>query len=126
MEETGEIHRALVDVTEQVPQHANQGAPVLDGLLQASIAHFACHGSQQSGRALQGGFMLDDGMLTVERLISLRLPNAIFAFLSACETAKGDDQQLDEVVHLAATMLFVGFKSVIGTMWCVARLLLLD
>jgi CHAT domain-containing protein len=45
------------------------------------------------------------------------LGDAFFAFLSACETAKGDHDYADEAVHLAASMLFAGFKSVIATMW---------
>ena len=58
-----------------------------------------------------------DEMLTVSQLLSLNLSRAFFAFLSACETAKGDEKQPDQAIHLAATMLFVGFRSVIGTMW---------
>jgi CHAT domain-containing protein len=49
--------------------------------------------------------------------MKLDLKHAQLAFLSACETAKGDREQPDQAIHLAATMLFVGFKSVIGTMW---------
>ncbi|KAG2114119.1 CHAT domain-containing protein, partial [Suillus clintonianus] len=40
-----------------------------------------------------------------------------FAFLSACETAVGDFQTPDEVIHLAATLQFAGVESVIGTLW---------
>jgi CHAT domain-containing protein len=49
--------------------------------------------------------------------MSLNLPNAFLAILSACETAKGDASQPDQSVHLAAAMLYIGFKSVVGTMW---------
>jgi CHAT domain-containing protein len=49
--------------------------------------------------------------------MEMNLKHAFVAFLSACETAKGDRTYADEVVHLAATMLFAGFKSVIATMW---------
>jgi hypothetical protein len=58
----------------------------------------------------------------VSSLMSLNLPNAFLAILSACETAKGDTSQPDQAVHLAATMLYVGFKSVVGTMWLVASI----
>ncbi|KAG2142413.1 hypothetical protein DEU56DRAFT_911109 [Suillus clintonianus] len=40
-------------------------------------------------------------------------PQAEFAFLSACHTAVGDEDTLDEVIHLAAGLQFFGFKSVI-------------
>lgn len=58
-----------------------------------------------------------DKTLTVTQLMELNLPTAFFAFLSACNSAKAGKEQPDQAVHLAATMLFVGFKSVVGTMW---------
>jgi CHAT domain-containing protein len=51
--------------------------------------------------------------------MQLHLPNAELAYLSACETASTDEYQPDEAMNLAATMLFVGFKSVVATMWYV-------
>jgi CHAT domain-containing protein len=64
---------------------------------------------------------MKDCRLTVSRLMSLNLSQAFLAILSACETAKGDASQLDQAVHLVATMLYVGFRSVVGTMWYVSR-----
>ena len=61
--------------------------------------------------------MLSDGKLSVSQLMHTTIPEAGFAFLSACETAKGDGRQPDQAVHLAAAMMFVGFKSIVGTMW---------
>jgi CHAT domain-containing protein len=55
--------------------------------------------------------------VTVSKLMRLNLDKAWFAYLSACETAKGDKEQPDQVVHLAAAMLHAGFKSVVATMW---------
>lgn len=86
-------------------------------LRSSHFVHIACHGIQNSQQALSSGFCLSDGILSVSRLMDLDLENAHFAFLSACETAKGDKKQPDQTVHLAAAMLFVGFKSVIATMW---------
>jgi CHAT domain-containing protein len=83
----------------------------------APFAHMACHGLQDATDALSSGFCLQDGTLTVSRLMELDLKNAFFAFLSACETAKGDAKQPDQTVHLAATILFVGFRSIVATMW---------
>jgi CHAT domain-containing protein len=60
---------------------------------------------------------MSDELLTVSKLMALNLPNAFLAMLSACETAKGDAAQPDQVVHLAAAMLYVGFRSVVGTLW---------
>jgi CHAT domain-containing protein len=85
----------------------------------ANIVHLACHGIQDASDATQSGFCLGDGRLTIARLMELKLDNAFLAFLSACETAKGDKEQPDQAMHLAAAMLFSGFKSVVATMWYV-------
>jgi CHAT domain-containing protein len=94
-------------------------AGIQDKLPEASVLHLACHGHQDPEHPLDSGFVMRDAMLTVSDIMALRLPNALLAFLSACETAKGDEKQPDQSVHLAAAMLFAGFKSVVGTMWYV-------
>jgi CHAT domain-containing protein len=87
----------------------------------ANIIHLACHGIQDIDDATKSGFCLGDGRLTITELMELKLDNAFLAFLSACETAKGDKKQPDQVMHLAAAMLFSGFKNVIATMWYVVH-----
>jgi CHAT domain-containing protein len=85
----------------------------------AHILHLACHGLQDSN-PLKSAILLQDGRLTIEDIMQLNLTQAVLAFLSACQTAKGDRNAPDQAVHLAASMLFCGFRSVIGTMWCVS------
>lgn len=100
----------------------NRGASVqsvVDRVHENSILHLACHGSQNSTQPLESGFIMGDGVLTVSRLMLLNLPNAFMAFLSACETAKGDAHQPDQAIHLSAAVMFAGFKSVVGTLWSV-------
>jgi CHAT domain-containing protein len=63
---------------------------LLDKLPEATILHLACHGHQDPDNALSSGFVMSDEMLTIERLMHVPLPRAFMAFLSACETAKGD------------------------------------
>jgi CHAT domain-containing protein len=82
----------------------------------ANVLHLACHGIQEED-PLQSAFLLSNGRLTIERITRLRLPRAVLAFLSACQTAKGSQDQPDQAIHLAASMLFCGFRSVVGTMW---------
>jgi CHAT domain-containing protein len=82
----------------------------------AHILHIICHG-QQNQDPLQSSFALRDGNLTIAEIVKLNLSNATLAFLSACETANGDKNQPDQAVHLAASMLFCGFRSVVATMW---------
>jgi CHAT domain-containing protein len=92
---------------------------VLGGLSTANFVHMACHGVQDRVDALSSGFCLHDGRLSISDLMSMNLNQALLAFCSACETAKGDDNQPDQVVHLAAGMLCAGFRSVIATLWYV-------
>jgi CHAT domain-containing protein len=91
------------------------------GAKPAHIVHMACHGIQAKN-PLTSSFLMQDGRLSIEHIMKLNLPQAVLAYLSACQTAKGTRVQPDQAIHLAASMLFCGFKSVIGTMWCVFSL----
>jgi CHAT domain-containing protein len=109
--------RAGLSIDENCLQHSATLAYANSSFKSSALAHIACHGIQNDIDALSSGFCLQDEHLTVSRLMELDLKNAFFAFLSACETAKGDPKQPDQTVHLAAAMLFVGFRSVVATMW---------
>jgi CHAT domain-containing protein len=90
---------------------------VTDALPRADIVHLACHGVQDLEDPLKSGFCLGDGKLSVSELMDIKLEHPFLAFLSACETAKGDRKQPDQAIHLAAAMLFCGFPNVVATMW---------
>jgi CHAT domain-containing protein len=90
---------------------------VIASLASAHAVHFACHGIQDDAEPHKSHFCLGDGDLTISDLLGASMDHGFLAFLSACETAQGDLKHADEVVHLAATMLFAGFKSVVATMW---------
>jgi CHAT domain-containing protein len=92
-------------------------ARMLQFIPKLSILHLACHGFHDPQDSLHSGFVMADGLLTVDMLMSLNLTKGFLAFLSACETARGDGRQPDQAINLATAMLFVGFKSVVGTMW---------
>ena len=81
--------------------------------------HLACHGSQKIANPIESFFALYDGPLTLQALMGTVAMNAELAFLSACQTAAGDEKNPEESVHLAAGMLAVGFKGVIATMWSI-------
>jgi CHAT domain-containing protein len=106
-----------VDDSNSCIGNATTVARVSEVLRNTNLVHIACHGTQNTHNALSSGYCLSDGNLSVSRLMDLDLKDAFFAFLSACETAKGDKKQPDQTVHLAAAMLFVGFRSVVATMW---------
>jgi CHAT domain-containing protein len=82
----------------------------------AHVLHIASHGVQETD-PLRSAFLMEDGHFSIEDIINLHLPKAVLAFLSACQSAKGDANAPDQAVHLAASMLFCGFRSVIGMMW---------
>ncbi|KAJ7107456.1 CHAT domain-containing protein [Mycena epipterygia] len=95
---------------------------VLQHLQESSVVHFACHGTQDLENPLETGLHLTDGRLKVSEFMRAKLQtkSMSLAFLSACETAKGDETVPDEAMHLAATLLFSGFRSVVATMWTMA------
>lgn len=92
---------------------------VLKHMLTHSWAHLACHGIQDPTDPTQSSFVLHDGRLRLSTLIPKLLPQADLAVLSACQTATGNETLSEEAVHMAAAMLSVGYRSVIGTMWSI-------
>lgn len=90
---------------------------VLSHLPTSSVVHFACHGDQNLENPLKSALVLNNGQLTVSKIMEQPMPNASLAFLSACQTAMGDENLPDEAIHLAATLLFAGFRGAVGTMW---------
>lgn len=90
---------------------------VRTGLAKASIVHFACHRIQNAESPLKNVFCFSDGALNMAQIMRLKHEHAVLVFLSACETAQGDQEQPNQSLHLCTAMLFYGFKSVIGTMW---------
>jgi CHAT domain-containing protein len=106
-----------IEVLEYGRNAAASVREVADALPRAEIVHLACHGVQDQDDPLNSGFCLGDGKLTVSDIMKIKHERAFLAFLSACETAKGDKNHPDQVIHLAAAMLFCGFRSVVATMW---------
>jgi CHAT domain-containing protein len=95
---------------------------VLARLPDHQFAHIVCHGMLEPGKPFESSFKLHKGeRLQLLDIIQSQLPNAEFAFLSACHTAELTEESIaDEVLHLAAAMQFCGFRSVVGTMWAMA------
>ncbi|VDC06483.1 unnamed protein product [Peniophora sp. CBMAI 1063] len=94
-------------------------AAVRSALNKHSWLHLACHGTQNREDPLQSAFALHGGSLSLSDLMNTRADNAELAFLSACQTAAGDEKVPEESMHLAAGMLAVGYKGVIATMWSI-------
>ncbi|KAG9088253.1 hypothetical protein FRC06_002151, partial [Ceratobasidium sp. 370] len=92
---------------------------VLAALDDHSWVHFACHASQNTAKPTASAFHLHDGPLDIATITQKQLKHSDLAFLSACQTATGDENLSEEAVHLAAGMLMTGFRTVIATMWSI-------
>ncbi|KAF8129645.1 CHAT domain-containing protein [Mycena galopus ATCC 62051] len=116
-----------------IQKHATEKVPVLRldantatvdnvqaGMGDSSWVHFACHGVQSVSDPTDSALLLaGDSRLTLSSIIKLSLPDADFAFLSACQTATGDEVLQEEAVHLAGGILAAGYRGVIATMWTI-------
>lgn len=92
---------------------------VLEAMKTHSWCHFACHGIQRPENPTESAFMLHDGPLTLHTIMKQSFSSAQIAFLSACQTATGDEKLTEESVHLAAGMLAAGYSTVFGTLWSI-------
>ncbi|GAP50811.1 CHAT domain-containing protein [Streptomyces azureus] len=93
---------------------------VLDALPASGWAHFACHGYSDPDNPSDSHLALHDhdrAPLRVLDLSRLRLRNAEFAFLSACDTARTTARLSDEAIHPLAAFQIAGFSQVVGTLW---------
>ncbi|KAG8765225.1 hypothetical protein FRC12_007618 [Ceratobasidium sp. 428] len=93
---------------------------VLEAMDSHSWVHLACHASQNLLDPIKSAFHLHDGSLDLTAIARKPLKNAQLAFLSACQTATGDESLPDEAVHLAAGLLMAGYPAIIATMWSIS------
>ncbi|KIM88292.1 hypothetical protein PILCRDRAFT_771082 [Piloderma croceum F 1598] len=92
---------------------------VIKGMESHSWVHLACHAVQNRVEPTKSAFCLHDGHLELSTIITKQFLHADFAFLSACQTATGDEKLSEEAVHLAAGLLLAGYRGVIATMWSI-------
>jgi CHAT domain-containing protein len=94
-------------------------AAVLARMEDYSWVHLACHATQNPSDPTKSAFYLHGGTLDLTTIAQRPLKNAQLAFLSACQTATGDEKLSEEAVHLAAGMIMAGYPAVIATMWSI-------
>jgi len=92
---------------------------VVKGMEAYSWVHLACHAVQDTAEPTRSALCLYDGRLELSTIITKSFPHADFAFLSACQTATGDEKLSEEAVHLAAGLMLAGYCGVIATMWSI-------
>ena len=115
------IQRLDIEVESLILTDATTAA-VIEGLKHHKLVHFACHGNLEIGKPFDASFKLHGGkQLKLLDIAHSRLPNAEFAFLSACHTAEITEESIaDEGLHLTGALQYCGFRSVVGTMWAMA------
>jgi len=116
-----EIWRLDAKVTTLMGKSATPSA-VVEGLRHHQFVHFVCHGILEAEKPFNASFKLSKGIhMTLLEIVRSRLPDAEFAFLSACHTAELTEGSIaDEGLHLTAAVQYCGFRSVVGTMWAMA------
>ena len=73
---------------------------VLSLMKEADWVHFSCHGIQDAVRPTLSGLCLANRRrLKLSDIIALSRPCGGLAFLSACQTAMGDEGLTDEAIH---------------------------
>ncbi|KEP47786.1 putative aromatic di-alanine and TPR containing protein [Rhizoctonia solani 123E] len=115
------IHKRVTS-TIQHTQLVNKAATtdaVLKAMEQHDWVHLSCHANQNAKDPTQSGFFLHDGTLDLTAIMQKSFKNKGLAFLSACQTARGDDNLPEEAIHLALGLLTAGYTSVIASMWVV-------
>ena len=82
--------------------------------------HFAVHGTTDDHTPVDGGLELADGRLTIRHLAQRRLPDARFAYLSACLTYQGSSAIPDEAVTVGTALCITGCANVMAALWPVS------
>jgi hypothetical protein len=104
--------------------HLSDGAATRDAVLTGMSSHcwfhFAVHGVTDDHTPVDGGLQLSDGRLTIRELAERRLPDARFAYLSACATYQGSPAIPDEAVTVGTALCIAGCQTVIAALWPVA------
>ncbi|CUA71843.1 N-(5-amino-5-carboxypentanoyl)-L-cysteinyl-D-valine synthase [Rhizoctonia solani] len=114
-----ENHARNVAELSQITSSDATAPAVLDAMEQHDWVHLACHAHQNAANPTKSGFFLHESSLDLDSITRRLFTQKGLAFLSACQTATGDETLPDEAVHLASGMLMAGYSSVIATMWSV-------
>lgn len=110
---TGQLHIIRLDDREATV------AAVLRHMKECNWIHLACHGVQDTANPMESAFHFIDNPLTLKEIMKQSFTHTELAFLSACQTAKGDKELPEEAIHLAAGMLMAGYGSIVATMWSI-------
>jgi tetratricopeptide (TPR) repeat protein len=119
-EAEAELVRTLFPGSTVLTNQAATRQRVLDELRRHDWVHLACHGIVDPLSPSRGRLLLRDHEqhpLTTADISGLELPEAAFAYLSACGTARTGARHADEALHFATAFQVAGFSDVIATLW---------
>ena len=104
------------------PSSTNAAILVSAGVRLHCWFHFAVHGVTDNRTPVDGGLELTDGRLTIRELAECRrLPDARFAYLSACATYQGSPAIPDETLTVGTALCIAGCQDVIAALACRRR-----
>lgn len=92
---------------------------ISSALLSADWVHLACHAGSDPDRPEASYIQAIDGRLSLAEICGLHLSDAEFAYLGACETARGGED-LTEALHLASAFQLAGYRHVVAAQWPLA------
>jgi CHAT domain-containing protein len=116
--QTLQMQAGPIEITRLNDREATVAA-ALHHMNECNWIHLACHGIQDATNPIESAFFLIDNRLTLKEIMKQSFTHTELAFLSACQTAKGDSGLPEEAIHLAAGMLMAGYGSVVATMWSI-------
>ncbi|ETW80080.1 hypothetical protein HETIRDRAFT_428365 [Heterobasidion irregulare TC 32-1] len=92
---------------------------LLDCPPDATIAHFAYHGTHDLVDGLENASSLDNSPLRASQIIPQPLLKAPLALLTACQPIMESEKLPGETINLATTLLSSGFRGVVAPMWTI-------
>ncbi len=102
---------ALADITDADDLLANPLLVIDNPMLRSGIVLAGVNTSLKTGQ--------DEGMVTAEKVLGLRLKGTDLVVLSACRTGVGDVQSGEGVFGLKRAFILSGAKSIIMSLWSV-------
>lgn len=89
-------------------------------LVNATVAHFACHAFANPKEPLRGGLVMSgDRVLSLASVFEMRLTRLRLVVLSACETGAMGQVLPDEAISLPTGLLQAGVPGIVASLWSV-------
>lgn len=98
------------------PESESSATSLIDAISRANTIHLACHGSVSTHDGNSPRLFLQ-GSLLLEDLVQARLTSGSTMVLSACSVGGNTADAPLEILGFPATLLAIGARNVIASMW---------